>query len=44
MRARRSGELEDSAKGKATVSGSDSLTGPKGDERITVQNPESNQW
>jgi hypothetical protein len=39
-----SGELEDSSQGKATVSGNDWLKGPKGDERITVENPEGDLW
>ena len=39
-----SGELEDPAGGKATLSGSDKLKGPKGDERITVENPEGEPW
>jgi len=39
-----SGELEDLAAGKATVTGADWLKGPKGDERITVQNPETEPW
>ncbi len=39
-----SGELEDSSGGKATVSGSDKLKGPKGDERITVENPGGEPW
>ena len=39
-----SGELEEALGGKATVSGSDKLKGPKGDERITVENPESESW
>ncbi len=34
-----SGELEDSSGGKATVTGKDSLKGPKGDERITATLP-----
>lgn len=34
-----SGELEDAAKNKGTVTGNDSLIGPAGDEKITVKNP-----
>jgi hypothetical protein len=39
-----SGELEDPAGGKATVSGEDWLKGPPGDEWITVENPEGEPW
>jgi len=39
-----SGELEDPEGGKATLSGKDRLQGPKGDEWITVENPESETW
>ena len=39
-----SGELEDPNGGKATVSGSDWLKGPPGDEWITVPNPEGEPW
>jgi len=34
-----SGELEDTAKNKATVTGNDSIEGPAGDEGITAKNP-----
>ncbi|MGO8905781.1 MAG: hypothetical protein ACLQMH_09195, partial [Solirubrobacteraceae bacterium] len=39
-----SGELEDQAGNKATLSGKDWLKGPKGDELITVENPEGEPW
>jgi hypothetical protein len=34
-----SGELEDPAKNKATVTGNDAIKGPAGDETITAKNP-----